>query len=98
MMNVWNGSDQLVHFDGNWPARERSLVEMAVLKAEQALDLPVPDGLLGRPWICSVHQNGEGTEYVARRVNLGPTIEASSASALIEHLRNKLGHRTNGRA
>lgn len=81
----------LVHFDGEWPPRERALVEMAVLKAERALGLPIPEKLFGRPWICTMRRTGDQAEYYARRVNLGVTIETQSAGALIDHLRNRIG-------
>ena len=70
-------ADELVHFDGDWPAR----------------NLPVPDGLFGRPWICTLRCDGECEEYFARRVNLETTIYARSASAFIDQLRNEVGYR-----
>ena len=92
-MNTQYRGDQLVHFDGDWPARERSLVEMVVLKAERTLDLPVPEGLFGRPWICTLQRDGENEEYFARRINLRLAIQARTAGALIDQLRNQVGYR-----
>lgn len=76
----------LAHFEGDWSAEERALVEAAVEEAE-ANGLPEPSGELGASWVAIRRTSGNATYYMASRQRSTGALIEETVDGLADHIR-----------
>ena len=75
----------LIHFEGDWPAEERTRIAAAAGVVE-ATGPARPDGP-GAPWIVIQQDTGAETIYVASRLGETDVLTGRSAAGLADRIR-----------
>ena len=83
----------IIKFEGMWTERSMRIVREVVHRVEAALNLEVPQSLIGKRWICRCEYEDGQPLYIASRVNLDAVIVAHTITLLIKQLLVLVVHR-----